>query len=126
MRFTADVKGGLHANYSPTIASMGPNVIDHQTRRAQQSLNTKGEYVFRKLLEMLIGATPGATAQYVYPEIQANVEMGGPRVIVNTNLVNRATTAADVTDLKNALVYMTTLTTMASPYNGDRNPLGTR
>jgi hypothetical protein len=127
MRYACDVKGGIHVQYGNSLGSIGPYLNDQRTRRSAQNLAKKGEYAFRKVLEVLIGAAPGGVATYVYPEIAASVELGGARPIVNTNLVNRATTAADVTDLKNALTTLSGLTFTPAPvYNGDRNPLGTR
>lgn len=127
MRFTADVKGGLHANYAPVISTVGPTIIDHNTRRAAQALAAKGEYAFRKIVETLAGAAPGAVATQPYGEIVASSELGGVRPVVTTNLVNRATTAADVTDVKNAITKLNALTFTPAPvYNGDQNPLGTR
>lgn len=131
MRYLADVKGGLHAQYAGTLGTIGnlttSLINDHLTNRAAQALDSKGTYPTRKLLEVLLGAAPGANAQYVWPEIQASPELGGVRQVNNVNLINRASTAADVTDLKNALTTFSGLKNTQSPvYNGDRNPLGTR
>ena len=123
----ASVKGGLHANYAATLASMAPwtNLNDH--RYAAQALAHKGNFEARGLLTALIGAAAGGTATVNYTEIEANAEMGGRRNIVTTALVNRVTTSADVTDLKGEIAALSANTFVASPvYNGDRNPLGTR
>jgi hypothetical protein len=127
MRYLADVKGGMHAGYGATIGTIGTTLNDHETNRAQQALDCKGEYGFRKMLEALVGVAPGAQATYSYPEIAASAELGGLRPVVNTNLINRVTTAADVADIKNALTSHASLRYTTSPiYNGDRNPLGSR
>lgn len=127
MRYLADVKGGIHAQYGATIGSIGPTNNDANTRRAAQVLNIKGEFGNMALLYGLLGAAPGPNVTYLYGEIAASSELGGVRPTVLTPLINRNSTAADVTDLKNALTYMTGLTSNPTPvYNGDRNPLGTR
>jgi hypothetical protein len=53
--------------------------------------------------------------------------MGGVRAINNTPLINRATTALDVTQIKQAITVLDSLThTVTQATNYDRNPLGTR
>src|SRR4051812_40874883 len=127
MRFTADVKGGLHQQYSGSLGSINPGIDDQSTRRIAQRLDTKGELALRKIVDVLLGAAPGALAQATYPDIQASPELGGIRPVVNTTLINRVTTASDVTDVKAALLtVMLGSHSETPPYNGDRNPLGTR
>ena len=126
MKYAADVKGGLHANYSPAIGGVGLFQNNSFTRRMRQRMDNKSEYNFRAIVSNLLGAAPGVMTTVVYPEIQPSTELGGVRPVVNTVTFNRPTLASDVTDAKSALTLMTTQTTMTSPYNGDRNPLGTR
>jgi hypothetical protein len=125
MRSLADVKGGLHAQYGGTIGSIGPQITDHFTRRIAQELSNKGEFALRSVLDTLLGAAPGVLASYWYAEIGASPELGGVRPIVQTYLVNRNTTAADVTDIRNAFTMAKNSTPSPVP-NGDMNPLGTR
>lgn len=126
-KYTAQVKGGLHANYGATIGGVGAwNLIDNH-RGAAQEFAHKGDFEVRTLLNTLIGAAAGANAAATYSEIEANVEMGGRRNIVSTPIINRATTAQDISDLKNEIGALSANTYVANPvFNGDRNPLGTR
>lgn len=125
MRFTAAVKGGLHAGYGSTLDTIGPKITDHFTRRIAQELSNKGEFALRSVLDTLLGAVPGMLASYWTAEIEASPEMGGKRNIVQTYVVNRNTTAADVTDIRNAFT-MAPNSTPTQAVNLDRNPLGTR
>jgi hypothetical protein len=125
MRSLCDVKGGLHAGYGPTLGSIGPQITDHFTRRIAQALSNKGEFALRPILDTLLGAAPGGLASYWYAEIAASPELGGVRPIVQTYMVNRNTTASDVTDIRQAFT-MAPNSTPNPIYNGDRNPLGTR
>lgn len=127
-KFSAQVKGGLHANYSNTLNSIEAwnSIFDH--RYAAQALAHKGDFEWRTILNALIGAAVGGTATYNYSEIEPNVEMGGRRNIISTALVNRVTTANDASDLKSEITNLSANTTFGAspPPNGDHNPLGTR
>jgi hypothetical protein len=125
MRYAAAVKGGLHANYGPTIGTIGPQITDNYTRKMAQMLSNKGQFALRSILDTVLGAAPGGLAAYWTAEIEANVEMGGRRNIVQTYVVNRNTVAADVTDIRQALT-MAFNSTANQAVNLDRNPLGTR
>lgn len=125
MRSSAIVKGGLHANYGATLDTIGPKITDAWTRRMAQRLSNKGQFALRSVLDTLLGAVPGTLAAYFTAEIEASPEMGGKRNVVNTYVVNRNTTAADVTDIRNALT-MAPNSTANQAVNLDRNPLGVR
>lgn len=125
MRSSAIVKGGLHANYGATLDTIGPKITDAWTRRMAQRLSNKGQFALRSVLDTLLGAVPGTLAAYFTAEIEASPEMGGKRNVVNTYVVNRNTTAADVTDIRNALT-MAHNSTANQAVNLDRNPLGVR
>jgi hypothetical protein len=126
-KFNCTVKGGLFAQFASTLPSIEANNIIYDHRRAAQMLAHKGDFEARTLLNALAGAAPGANAQYIYAEISPNVEMGGKRVIQQTNLINRATTAADATDIKTEIGALSTNShTVNQAVNKDRNPLGTR
>lgn len=127
MKYAAQVKGGLHANYGPTIGSVEAWNVINDHKKTAQTLAHKGDFEARALLNTLIGAAAGANAILTYSEIEANVELGGVRKVVNTPVINRATTAADVSDLKNEIGALSANTYTPNPvFNGDRNPLGTR
>lgn len=126
-KFTAQVKGGMHANYASTIGGVGAWNLVNDHRYTAQSLAHKGDFEVRALMNALLGAAAGGSATLNYSEIEANVEMGGRRNIVTTPIINRVTTANDVSDLKNELGALAANTFTPSPViNGDRNPLGTR
>jgi len=123
----ASVAGGLHSLYGPTLTGMGAPVNLGEHRYAQQNLAHKGDFEYRSLVDTLLGVAPGATATKTYAEISASAELGGARPIVVSNIVNRATTAQDVADIKKTLTTMSVNTFNPTPvFNGDRNPLGTR
>lgn len=126
-KFTAQVKGGLHANYAPTLPSIGAWSAINDHRYTAQTLAHKGDLEARTIMNTLMGAAVGATATLNYAEIEANVEMGGRRVIVSTPIINRITTAADLSDFKGEIGALSANTFVPNPvFNGDRNPLGTR
>lgn len=127
MKYTASVKGGLFAQYAGTLGSVDvyTNAKDH--RRIAQELSHKKNMEMRGLIDTLVGVAPGATAAVHYYEIEPNVDMGGRRNIIDSLIINRATTAQDVTDIKETITSLSTDTFTPNPvYNGDRNPLGTR
>lgn len=126
-KYVASVKGGYWAQYSGVLTSVDvatTNAKDH--RRIAQELSHKKNLEIRGLIDALVGVAPGATALVNYYEIQPAVDMGGIRAIAPSVIINRATTAADVTDIKETITTLSSDTTMPSPFNGDRNPLGTR
>lgn len=126
-KYVAVVKGGYWAQYQSVLSSIDvatTNAKDH--RRIAQELSHKKNLEARAIIDALLGVAPGATALANYYEIQPAVDMGGIRVVAPTALINRATTSADVTDMKETITTLSSDTTMASPFNGDRNPLGTR
>lgn len=123
---TATVKGGLFPEVGVTsltsVQGSGSGL-----RRIQQQFTDKGLREMRRRALTLDGVVAGTTATEAPKRIEANVELGGKRVIETETLIGRATTAADITEL-NADLYasLTSKTTMASPANKDGNPLGTR
>ena len=124
---TATVKGGFWpTNGVNTLTSISGRAAGW--RRLRQLLGDKSLMPTRALALALDGVAPGATAAKTLSRIQASSELGGKRTIETETLINRATLAADVTDLNNNLYTLTTKTSFgASPVaNKDRNPLGTR
>ncbi len=125
MRYTAVVKGGMHAQYSGTITSIGDlNLSDEKTRRIAQLLSNKGELALRSVLDSLLGQAPGVMATYWTAEIGGGEELGGKRPVVQTYVVNRPTTAQDVYDIRNVFTMANNSGPQAT--NLDHNPLGTR
>lgn len=67
-----------------------------------------GRAAVRELLHTLIGATAGGTAAMTHKRVRAERDLeanvlGGARTIETYTSINRATTAGDVTALKNAV-----------------------
>lgn len=85
-------------------------------------INRVGMRKERALLDALIGAAAGgtATASRVRVEAVAGGEnLGGMRNVETVSLINRATTAADVTDLENFLVDGTVKPTYVADKSGN-------
>lgn len=119
---TATVKGGFWpTNGVSSLASMSGKGY---RRRVAQWMSRKGAYAEREILRTLDGAVPGTTATKTLGRVEANVELGGKRVIEVETLVNRATTAADVTETKADLLSLSARTTKAAQVNLNRSPLG--
>jgi hypothetical protein len=125
---TANVKGGLFGDSAGLTQLASISGKNGRRSDAAKQLGTRTNYALRQIMYVTAGAAPGATATYTYPLINASTsELGGKRVVVQTSLVNRATTAADVTEYKNDILRWSTRTTFgANPVpNKDGNPLGT-
>ncbi len=125
---TANVKGGLFSQYDTTLVQInsGRGTV---RRRIAQSLDGDSMRPLRGLMKALDGVAPGAVATETKGRIEANSELGGKRVIESVALINRATTAGDVTEINaSVLNTLTSRTTFgANPVaNKDGNPLGTR
>jgi len=84
------------------------------------------EQQLRQLLRTLTGASAGPNATFSYSWVEANPELGGLRNIVQNTLINRATTAADITFLNTYLLGFGGLKPAVNVPNLDGNPLGTR
>ena len=119
---TATVKGGFWpTNGVSSLSSMSGKGF---RRRVAQWMSRKGEYAEREILRTLDGAAPGTTATKTLTRVEANVELGGKRTVEVETLVNRATTAADVTETKADLLSLSARTTKAAQVNLNRSPLG--
>lgn len=71
--------------------------------RIQRVIGTEGARRFRELFDTLIGANTGGTALATYRRIAGETSAqigGGVRTIDTVTVINRASTAADVTALK--------------------------
>ena len=91
--------------WGPSLSITQPNYALRKVIARQ--LSKVGALKDRQLINVLLGAAAGVTAQVARSRVQHSlINLGGSRVIESTNLVNRASTAADVTDLKaNYLAY---------------------
>jgi hypothetical protein len=124
---TATVLGGFWP--SNGVSSLGSiSGKGEERREVAQNLQSRGQMPQRALMTALLGVAPGGTATKALSRITASTELGGQRPIETVNLINRATTAADVTELTADYLTLTTRTTFGAnpPANLDRNPLGTR
>lgn len=124
---TATVKGGFfETNGVASLASISGEAA--QRRLIRQSFGDKSMFAMRAIVTALTGVAPGATATKNYTAVAPAVELGGVRAIETQVLVNRATTAADVTEIVSELLSLATKGTFGAnpPPNLDRNPLGTR
>jgi hypothetical protein len=125
---TANVKGGLFGDAAGLLQLTSVSGKNGRRSDAAKQLGTKTNYALRRIMYVTAGAVPGVVASYVFPQIEANVELGGKRAITQTSLINRVTTAADVTEYQRDVLTWSARTTFgASPVpNKDGNPLGTR
>jgi len=125
---TANVKGGLFGDSAGLLTL--PSISGKSFNRtfAAKLLQTKSMLALRRTLFILDGAVAGSNATVTFPQVEANVELGGKRAITTQTLINRNTTAGDITETKADLLTLTTRTSFgASPVaNKDGNPLGTR
>lgn len=110
----SDFWGGSYAQYNvnSTMRKGIARVLDRRMNRKD-----------RELMRVLLGAVAGTTATKQYKRIVHSLtELGGKRLMETVSLVNRATTAADDTDLSaNILAYSSRPTT----YPKDKARLGT-
>jgi hypothetical protein len=125
---TANVKGGLFGDSVGLSQLVSISGKDGLRSSVAKDLSQKSMLALRKIMVVTAGVAPGAVATQMYPQVEANVELGGKRAITQTALINRATTTADVNEYKNDLLTWSTRTTFGSnPVpNKDGNPLGTR
>jgi hypothetical protein len=125
---TANVKGGLFGDSAGLSQLVSISGKDGRRSSAAKNLAQKSMLALRKIMITTAGVAPGAVATQTFPQVEANVELGGKRAITQTVLINRATTAADVSEYKNDVLAWSTRTTFGSnPVpNKDGNPLGTR
>jgi len=124
---TATVKGGFWpANGIGSLTQISGK--GSLRRIVAQALGMDQLQDQRELLETLNGVAPGATALKTSARVVAAEELGGKRLIEQVTIINRATTAADVTELNADFLTLTTRTSFGAtpPANKDLNPLGTR
>lgn len=122
----ATVLGGFWEQYGSVLTQAGGEGT--LRRKAAQRLNHLGVYDLRERMRALNGVAPGGLASKTFPRVLAAVELGGVRAIEQLSLINRVTTAADVTEINATINTFSTTTTFGAtpPANLDGNPLGTR
>ena len=118
---TTTVKSGFWSNTYSFNKGRSPN-----ERRIARLLNKHGQHVVRELATTLNGATAGSTALKQRARKQAVAgQQGGAQTIETQDLVNRATTAADLANLNTYLfTYPNYANDATIPSNGDGNPRG--
>lgn len=124
----ATVLGGLfHASAGLTTLTQISGV-GIQRRVAARALGRQSMMDLRARMTALDGVAAGALASKSLGRVQANVELGGVRTIESNVLINRVTTAADVTVIEHDINTLSVNTTFGAspPANLDGNPLGTR
>lgn len=93
-------------NYSPIDQS---NSLNEQVRRIFAKPGLRRE---KALLNALIGAVAGGTALATTVQVEADTnDNSGKRTIETVTVINRATTAADVTELKAGINYNPVIST---------------
>ena len=123
---TATVKGGFWPENGVSSLTQVSTTSAFK-RRAAQALSKKGMMALREKMETLNGAAAGSAASKTLSRIEANVELGGVRTIETETLVSANTAAADVTEINEDILALSTRTHDSTPIdNGDGNPLGTR
>jgi len=126
MTTSVTVRGGFWETNGVSTLTLhdGPDASGQSIRAP--ALWIRLEQQLRQIMRALNGVAPGALASFSYPWVEANVELGGARNVVSNTLINRVTTAADVTFLSTFLLGFGGLKSAVNVPNGDGNPLGTR
>jgi hypothetical protein len=126
MTAVAQVKGGFWPDNGVSVLTQISGVGNGRGDVAR-ALNKKNMLATREKLDTLLGVAPGQPAVATRTYVANSEELGGKRAIATETLINRNTTAADVTELRNDLLTYSTRTYDTTPVpNLDGNPLGTR
>lgn len=97
--------------YSPIFGTL--SVSQRKVLSRQYFKLGRRTRVIRELFDTLVGAAAGGTAELTQSRVaHSTTELGGVRTIETQTLVNRATDADDVTDLKG---YLSTDSEIATP-----------
>lgn len=103
------------AGYSPIFGEL--TLTNRKALSRQYFKLGRRTRVIRELLDTLIGAAAGGTASLTQKRIQhSRVELGGVRVVETQTMINRASTATDVTNLKE---YLSDRSNPATAYEPD-------
>jgi hypothetical protein len=122
---TATVKGGFWPEVG-VLSLSSTQGSGYARKQIARLFGTKGLMDERELAETLNGVVAGSAAVKTLARVANSSELGGVRAIESETIINRNTTAADVTALNADFFSFSTKTTLASPANKDGNPLGTR
>lgn len=97
--------------------------------RIKRVINREQFRVITELFDTLIGATSGGTASATHKRVKGEVsvptalgQMGGARTIETVTDINRASTAADVTALKEMTFNVKTRPTYPRDLSGNGGP----
>lgn len=123
----AAVKGGLFGDVAGLSSLTQISGRASGRRKIAQEFESHALYPIRQVLSTLIGTAAGSTATKTFGQIDGSTaELGGKRVINTVNLVNRATTAGDVTEVTADFLTLYTRTSFGAspPANKDGSPLG--
>ncbi|SRR5258706_6899543 len=124
---TANVKGGLFGDSVGLLQLVSQDGKSSERNRLPKELGRLGMLQLRVKMKALMGVAPGASASINRTVVENNVELGGKRNITTVSLINRVTTAADVTEInRDILTGWTALSTFGKtpPINKDLSPLG--
>lgn len=103
----------MATTFSPVFGSsfMPPTSVRSANNRQYFRLARRTRKV-RALYQAAIGAAAGATASYTVSRVKASTtEQGGKRTIETITPINRATTAGDITQLKNYQIKSSRIST---------------
>ena len=111
---------GLFNDNNPAGYSLLVNKAPARNR-IRHMMNKQGFRTIKELFDTLIGATSGATATASYSRVKDEVGAvgGGLRVIETVTDINRATTAADITALKEFTSAVPKNTTFVADLSGN-------
>jgi hypothetical protein len=102
--------------YSGLYNTSFPTSVGHKSDSRQLFRWGRRNRVYRELLDELIGATAGATALVAVKRVaHSTTELGGLRTIETRDMINRATAAADRTQLRD---FFSEDSKIATPANG--------
>lgn len=125
--YTAIVLGGFWPqNNVPTLSDIA--AWGSGRKEAAFRLSRRSQEVIAAKALALNGVIAGSNVTVNHSQVQPNSELGGARTIETVALINRNTTAGDVTEITTDILSYRGRTTFASspPANLDGNPLGTR
>jgi hypothetical protein len=121
---------GLFDGILPTGAVAGHRIQSDKNANERHVSRLLGKPSMRKLKELMLtltGATAGATATDTYKRVKEEVVFGSPeinggaRTIETVTTVNRATTSADVTRIKDIIEDAWALTPAQYPEDKSGN-----
>jgi hypothetical protein len=125
--YTAIVLGGFWPQNSvPTLSDIG--AWGSGRKEAAYRLSRRSQEVIAAKAVALNGVVAGSNVTVNHSQIQPSTELGGARTVETVALINRNTTAGDVTEINTDVLSYRSRTSFGNspPANLDGNPLGTR